>query len=954
MSEIAVATARIVVRPDTTQFAAELQAQLAAATRRPIVVPVQAQVTSAGTATTTALTAQQIAATQALGAVNRQTAAETQKLALAERERARNLKQISTATIAQAAAVTGLRGAVLTAGAAFLGATVAIQGFGRAVGSAAQLEQSLNVFRVTAQATAQEMEAVREQAKLLGRDITLPGVAATDAAETFLTLSRAGLAVEDALAGARGTLQLAIAAEIQFAEASQLTASALNAFALSGDNAVAVADTLTNAANASQASILDMGVALRQSAAIASLAGFSFSETVTFLTQLAQAGLAGSDAGTSFRVAIQRLIAPTGAVRTELQRLNVNLRDASGNLRPEAFFDLADALERMSRAQADATRQLIFGNDASRAAAFFSRLNAEGFRQLETELNRAGAAAEVAGARNEGFTGKVENLRNQVTSLGIELGELSLPALGVAVDGLALLFGAAADEIRNFTTSLNVLAGDTADLIRWFQGLEDTGFGDFIADADREIDGFLNTLDRITGTDDFINFLTGAGRSAQETARTVRVLTDEERRMAEQVRDSARAWEIQTDAFVRGESAAQRLAGSILRLGNQIAGLEEGVIRARIAGDEGGELALLEEERQRIQRLIAIQEEIVAEGGRGAATARQRIREELLPQLEGVTNEINSIREQQAQRARNAADDARRAAEDAARAQRQADQDFLAVLTRRREDIGTQIEGAGAADDIGREITLQDRLQALIKQQIAKIRSQVRDEQLRAAAIRELRLALIASRREEDALRAERAAQAAARRDEIQDLNIAIAQETGNEAALERAIKTRIRTLNKQITAAKGDQVRVKQLILERARLRNQLDDLNKSEDDNRKRAEEFFFSQLQAQQGFAANLLGNLIPEGQTAGLVGVPSPAVQVNLGAALGAAAGVAEGRSKTGPTAGQASTTNELLSQILSQLKVLNQTTDAPEAINNRKSGAAYMDGIGGGSGSAAVM
>ena len=139
--------------------------------------------------------------------------------------------------------------------------------------------------------------------------------------------------------------------------------------------------------------------------------------------------------------AIQRLIAPTEKARGELERLNVNLRDAQGNLRPEAFFELGEALERMGRAQGDATRQIIFGNDASRAAAFFARLNAQAFREQEEALKKSGAAAEVAGARNAGFAGSVENLKNQITALGIELGELSLPALGAGADAAALSFG---------------------------------------------------------------------------------------------------------------------------------------------------------------------------------------------------------------------------------------------------------------------------------------------------------------------------------------------------------------------------------------------------------------------------------------------------------------------------------------------------------------------------------
>ena len=88
-------------------------------------------------------------------------------------------------------------------------------------------------------------------------------------------LAKAGLSVRDSLAGARGVLQLSAAAQIGIADATELSASALNAFQLAGGEAVHVADLLANAANNAQGSISDMGLALRQSAAVAKLVGIS-------------------------------------------------------------------------------------------------------------------------------------------------------------------------------------------------------------------------------------------------------------------------------------------------------------------------------------------------------------------------------------------------------------------------------------------------------------------------------------------------------------------------------------------------------------------------------------------------------------------------------------------------------------------------------------------------------
>lgn len=940
------AEARIIVRPDTTRFRAELQAQLAAATRN-VVVPVSVTAAATGGGTTAGLVAQTAAlettarARRDLTEEEIRGAEQARKQSVAARESVKNLNQVRTATIASAASLTGLRGAVLTAGGAFIAATVGIQAFSRAVGSAADLETELNVFRVTAGATADEMERVGEQAKALGRDLSLPGVTATDAAQTFLALSRAGLSLQDSLDGARGVLQLAVAAQIGFADAAQLTASALNAFSLEGEQAVEVADLLTNASNQSQASIADMGIALRQSAAIADLAGFSLSETATFLTQLARAGLAGSDAGTSFRVSIQRLIAPTGAAREALERLNVNLRDASGNLRPEAFFELGEALERMGRAQADATRQIIFGNDASRAAAFFARINAEAFREQEAALTEAGAAAEVAGARNAGFAGSVENLKNQLTALGIELGELALPALGLTADALALTFGALANQIADTREAWQGQIEDVKEVVSVFQLLsEESGFTDFVDDVNEGGRLLQQDLENAAGAaSDFVRSIIGLSGGAGEAAPRIKQLSDEEKRLAESIHDAVRPMVEQTTGLDALAAAAARAAAQVARLQGQQAGLEEQTTRARIAGDEGAELATLQERRANLEAELRAQEEIIARPGRaGEATAREAIRQRILPQLEAVNNEINNIIE--GQKTEN-----ERLAQDAARAASERDRALLDALSGRREDAERRVTAAEDTQGVADDIRAQNRLQALIKDQIAAIRRNITDEKARAQAIRELRQALIDSRREEDALRreqreAERARQAEqqARIDEIQQLNIDIAAERGNDAALERAINARITRINKQIKAAKGDQVRVKQLILERERLKNQLEEGAEKEKETGKSAQEFFFEQLQAQQGFASNLLGNLIPSDATAGLVGVPSPdlAGQVTL------AASVQEGKEGRGPTSGQAQTTNDLLLRILEQLKVANGANATPEATRQRRAGLGSMD------------
>ena len=305
--------------------------------------------------------------------------------------------------------------------------------FAKSVQSSAALQSELALFKVTAGATADEMQRVGETARQLGADVTLPAVGARDAAEAITELSKAGLSVQDSIDGARGVLQLATAAAIDNADAVQIAASALNAFGLAGDQAVRVADVLANSANLSQGSISDVGLALQQTAAVSRQVGLSFEDTVTFLTELQRAGIRGSDAGTSLKVSLLKLVAPTKQAAEVLKDLNVNVLDAQGKIRPDVFVQFAKAQDGLSQSTQNLNARIVFGTDGIRTYAVAAREGAAGAAQIRSELDKQGTAAQVAAARMTGLTGALENVKNQLANLGITLGQTVTPALtGIA------------------------------------------------------------------------------------------------------------------------------------------------------------------------------------------------------------------------------------------------------------------------------------------------------------------------------------------------------------------------------------------------------------------------------------------------------------------------------------------------------------------------------------------
>lgn len=351
----------------------------------------------------------------ALAATRRRQDQANARAATAERRRSEQLSRGGQASILSLA---GIRGATLAASRSFLVGAAAVTVFANAVRQFADLERNLHVFEATTSATHDEMVAVREEARLLGADLTLPSVTAEEAAGAMVELAKAGLSVADAMAAARSVLELATAAAIDNAEATRLVANVLNAFSLSGREAVNVADTLANAANAAQGSIADIGTAFQQAASAGRQVGLSFQDTAVFLTILAKNGIRGSDAGTSLRTALIRLINPSKNAKERFRELGISIHDAAGNLRPDVFLQIAAATREMAPAQRDATIALIGGQDAFRAVTILGRQSVESFIAMRRALREEGTAAELAAARTKGLHGSIDALQSVVETVG--------------------------------------------------------------------------------------------------------------------------------------------------------------------------------------------------------------------------------------------------------------------------------------------------------------------------------------------------------------------------------------------------------------------------------------------------------------------------------------------------------------------------------------------------------
>lgn len=304
-----------------------------------------------------------------------------------------------------------------------------VGGFALAIRSAADFQTSLSVFKATATATGAEMKSVSELAIKLGNDASLPATSAKDAALAMVELAKGGLSVSDAMNAARATLQLSAAAQIDNATAAQIVSDSLNAFALNGTKAAMVADLLAQSANLSTASMPEMADALKMTSAVAHQMHVPIREVVTELTQMANAGIKGSDAGTSIKTMLLRLAAPTGAAAKMMSLLHISTFNAHGGFvgMHSIISQFSPVLARMTDAQKASTLSTIFGTDAIRAASVILGTTAKKHDALSKQLGVQGSAAKLAAAQTAGFNGAMNAFKSTVETLAISIGTKLLP-----------------------------------------------------------------------------------------------------------------------------------------------------------------------------------------------------------------------------------------------------------------------------------------------------------------------------------------------------------------------------------------------------------------------------------------------------------------------------------------------------------------------------------------------
>lgn len=296
-------------------------------------------------------------------------------------------------------------------------------GLGIAVKRAADFDAAMSNVAATGDDAREHFDALREAAIDAGASTVY---SAEESANAIENLAKAGLSASDILGGAlAGSLDLAAAGGLDVAEAGEIAATTLQQFGLEGNQATHVADLLAAAAGKAMGDVGDMAQALKQSGLVANQFGISVEETAGSLAAFANAGLLGSDAGTSLRTMLLRLANPTEEVKTLMEELGIEAYDSGGQFigLQGLAGELEDALYDMTDQQRQATLAMIFGQDAIRAATILYSEGADGIESWTEKVDQAGYAAETAETKLDNLAGDIEALQGAVDSALITMGD---------------------------------------------------------------------------------------------------------------------------------------------------------------------------------------------------------------------------------------------------------------------------------------------------------------------------------------------------------------------------------------------------------------------------------------------------------------------------------------------------------------------------------------------------
>lgn len=305
-----------------------------------------------------------------------------------------------------------------------------------------EFQAQMSRVQAIAGATGGELDKMKAQAIELGAKTAF---SAKEAAQGMENLASAGFQVNEIMDAMPGVLDLAAVSGGDVAASSEAMASSLRAFGLEAGQAGHVADVFARAAADTNAETVDMAEAMKYVAPVAHSMGLSLEETAASIGIMADAGIKGSQAGTTLRGALSRIAKPTKAMVKSMDQLGVSFYDANGKMIPlrEQIAQLKTATAGLTQEERNRHLVTLYGQNSLSGMLALLDAGPEKLDKMTNALiNSDGAAREMAETMQDNLASKIEQMGGAFESAAIVIQQILEPALTKVVGGITKLIEA--------------------------------------------------------------------------------------------------------------------------------------------------------------------------------------------------------------------------------------------------------------------------------------------------------------------------------------------------------------------------------------------------------------------------------------------------------------------------------------------------------------------------------
>lgn len=348
--------------------------------------------------------------------------------------------------------------------------TLPLVGIGTAaVATTAKFDSSMSNLQAISGATGTEIDSLRDKAKEMGAKTKF---SASEAADAFTYMAMAGWKTGDMLDGIEGIMNLAAASGEDLASTSDIVTDALTAFGLSASDSGHFADVLAAASNNANTNVSMLGESFKYVAPVAGALGYSVEDVSVALGLMANSGIKASQAGTSLRSSLTRMLKPTKTMTSYMQQLGIMTQDGvvtamvntDGSMKPlsETMTILRDKFKGLTKAQQAEYAAAIFGQESMAGMLAIINASDKDFDKLTESINNAGGTAQnMADTQLNNLSGQLIILKSTLESIAISIGEILMPYVRDFVSGLqsvAEWLNNASDSQKRFAVTVAAIA----------------------------------------------------------------------------------------------------------------------------------------------------------------------------------------------------------------------------------------------------------------------------------------------------------------------------------------------------------------------------------------------------------------------------------------------------------------------------------------------------------------